>query len=57
MIIDQWEPQKKRYRLETFCYSPKSCSTYKPGPTRKVPGRKRMTWVDEDAIAHRDPDE
>jgi hypothetical protein len=56
------EPQKKRYRFETFCYGPKSCSTYKSGPTRKVPGRKGMTWVeedwvDEDATAHRGPDE
>ena len=62
MIIDPWEPQKKRYRFETFCYGPKSCSTYKSGPTRKVPGRKGMTWVeedwvDEDATAHRGPDE
>ncbi len=62
MIIDQWQPQKKLYRLETFCYGPKSCSIYKPGPTRKVPGRKGMTWeeedwVDEDATAHRGPDE
>ena len=62
MIIDQWQPQKKRYRYETFCYGPKSCSTYKSGPTRKVPGRKGMTWeeedwVDEDATAHRGSDE
>jgi len=26
MIIDQWEPSQKRYRYETFCYGPKSCS-------------------------------
>ena len=44
MIIDQWDPSKKRYRYETFCYGPKSCSFYKPGPIRKVPGRKGMTW-------------
>ena len=58
MIIDQWNPSKKRYRQETFCYGPKSCSLYKAGPTRKVPGRKGMSWeeedwVDEDATAHR----
>jgi len=62
MIIDQWEPSKKRYRYETFCYGPKSCSFYKPGPIRKVPGRKGMTWeeedwVDEDATSHRGWDE
>jgi hypothetical protein len=58
MIIDQWNPGKKKYRLETFCYGPKSCVFYKAGPTRKVPGRKGMTWeeadwVDEDAVSHR----
>ncbi len=62
MIIDQWNPGQKRYRTETFCYGPKSCSLYKAGPTRKVPGRKGMSWeeedwVDEDATAHRGPDE
>jgi hypothetical protein len=62
MIIDQLEPSKKRCRYETFCYGPKSCSFYKPGPIRKVPGRQGMTWeeedwVDEDATAHRRWDE
>jgi len=62
MIIDQWNPSKKRYRIETFCYGPKSCYLYRPGPTRKVPGRKGMSyteedWVDEDATSHRGPDE
>jgi hypothetical protein len=62
MIIDQWNPSQKRYRFETFCYGPKSCSFYKPGPTRKVPGRKGMSWeeedwVDDDATAHRGEDD
>jgi hypothetical protein len=62
MIIDQWNPSKKRYRFETFCYGPKSCAFYKAGPTRKVPGRKGMTWeeedwVDEEALSHRAVDE
>lgn len=62
MIVDQWNPQQKRYRSETFCYGPRSCSFYKAGPTRKVPGRKGMVWeeedwVDEDAVAHRTMDE
>ncbi len=62
MIIDQWNPQEKRYRQETFCYGPKSCSFYRPGATRKVPGRRGMVWeeedwVDEEATAHRGPDD
>jgi hypothetical protein len=62
MIIDQWNPQKRRYRFETFCYGPLSCSVYQAGPTRKVPGRQGMTWeeedwVDEEATLHREPDE
>jgi hypothetical protein len=62
MIIDHWNPSKKRYRFETFCYGPKSCALYRPGPTRKVPGRKGMSyteedWVDEDATLHRGPDD
>ena len=62
IIVDQWNPRQKRYRSETFCYGPKSCPLYKPGPTRKVSGRKGMVWeeedwVDEDATGHRDWDE
>ena len=62
MIVDQWNPSVKRYRVETFCYGPKSCVLYAAGLTRKVPGRNRMTWeeedwVDEEAVAHRGPDE
>ena len=62
MIIDHWNPSRKRYRFETFCYGPKICSFYRPGPKRKVPGRKGMSyteedWVDEDATSHRGPDD
>ena len=62
MIIDQWKPRKKKYRIETFCYGPQSCRFYKAGATRKVPGRKGMVWeepdrVDEDAVSHRGMDE
>jgi len=62
MIIDQWNPSKKQYRFETFCHGPKSCPFYRPGPVRKVPGRKGMSyteedWVDEDATSHRGPDD
>jgi len=62
MIIDHWNPSHKKYRFETFCYGPKSCSFYSSGPTRKVPGRRGMTWeeedwIDEEATAHRSLDE
>lgn len=62
MIVDHWKPSVRRYRRETFCYGPKSCIFYKPGLTRKVPGRKGMTWeeenwIDEEATAHRGSDD
>ena len=62
MIIDHWNPSRKRYREETFCYGPLSCPYHKAGPTRQVPGRKGMTWeeedwIDEDAVSHRGPDD
>ena len=62
MIIDHWNPSKKRFRTETFCYGPKSCAFYKAGATRKVPGRKGMTWeeedwIDEEETAHRGSDD
>lgn len=62
IIIDHWNPGRKKYRFETFCYGPLSCIFYKPGPKRKVEGRKGMVyeeedWVDEMAVEHRDPHE
>jgi hypothetical protein len=62
MIVDQWKPEVRRYREETFCYGPLSCSVYRAGPRRSVPGRRGMTsieddWVDDDEVAHRAPDE
>jgi hypothetical protein len=62
IIVDHWNPERRRYRTETFCYGPLSCPIYTPGPTRKVPGRNGMSyeeqdWVDEDATRHRGPDE
>lgn len=62
ITVDHWNPSKKHYRFETFCYGPKSCPLYKAGATRKVPGRGGMTWeeedwVDEDATSHRGPND
>jgi hypothetical protein len=62
IIIDNWNPGKRKYRFETFCYGPLSCKIYKAGPTRKVEGRNGMVyieedWVDEDATGHRELDE
>lgn len=59
--VDHWNPSQE-YRLETFCYGPKSCSLYRAGATRKVPGRKGMIceeedWIDEEEVAHRGPDD
>ncbi len=62
IILDQWKPDQKRFRYETFCYGPKSCPLYRPGPTRKVPGRRGMTyeeedWVDIEETSHRGSDD
>ncbi len=62
IIIDHWNPGKRDYRFETFCYGPLSCKFYKAGPTRKVKGRNGMVyeeedWVDEEAVGHREIDE
>ncbi|MFH1374408.1 MAG: hypothetical protein ABII79_11490 [bacterium] len=62
IIIDQWNPSKKKHRFETFCYGPKSCTYYRAGATRKVPGHRGMTWeeedwVDDEATSHRGPDD
>ncbi|MBU8923451.1 MAG: hypothetical protein KOO63_16665 [Bacteroidales bacterium] len=50
MIIDQWKPDVKRHRFETFCYGPKSCAFYRAGKCRVVPGRRGMSWEEEDWI-------
>ena len=52
----------RRCRTETSCYGPCSCPLDRSGPTRKVPGRRGMTyteedWIDEQAASHRGPDE
>lgn len=62
MIVDHWNPSHREYRTEAFCYGPKSCKIYRAGPARHVPGRKGMSyteedWVDEQDTAHRDEDD
>jgi len=62
MIVDHWNPSVRRHRTETFCYGPKNCRFYRAGRTRVVPGRRGMSyveedWVDADETAHRSPDE
>ena len=62
IIIDPWNPGRKRHRRETFCYGPLSCRLYRAGATRRVPGRRGMRyeeedWVDVDATGHRGPDD
>ena len=50
IIVDHWKPNIRKYRYETFCYGPKSCAFYKPGPVRKVQGRQGMVWIEEDWV-------
>ncbi len=62
MIVDQWKPHVAERRFETFCYGPKSCPCHRAGAARKVPGRRGMSWVeedwvDEDATSSRGPDD
>ena len=61
MVI--WSPDLIKHQDRYYIYDgPKSCTLYKAGPTRKVPGHKGMVWeeedwVDEEATAHRGEDE
>jgi len=62
IIIDNWNPSRKKYRFETFCYGPLNCKLYKAGPNRKVEGRNGMVYVEEDwvdamNVGHRGEDE
>ena len=38
MIIDHWNPNKRRYRTETFCYGPRAC------PLRPGAQGPRPSW-------------
>jgi hypothetical protein len=48
----QWcfDKDIKRYRLETFCYGPKSCSHYAMGKPRNVPYRGGRSGVDDGCL-------
>jgi hypothetical protein len=49
IIVDHWQPWKKRWRTETHCYGPSDCPRYRAGAARRIPGRKAgMVWVDND---------
>lgn len=49
IIIDHWNPDKKKWRYESHCFGPRDCPNYRPGKARTVPGRKPgMIWVDDD---------
>ena len=56
IIIDHWNPSKKRWRFETHCYGPRDCPRYRAGAPRRVPGRKPgMAFVDDDVERELDP--
>lgn len=50
LIIDQWKPDVRRHREEAFCHGPLSCSSYRAGPKRRVPGRRGMVWIEGDWV-------
>ena len=54
MIIDHWNPSRKRYRTETWCYGPRSCELYRAGRKRVVPGRRGMSYTEEDWVDEED---
>jgi hypothetical protein len=35
IIIDNWNPDRRRYRTKTFCYGPLSCPVYKRDPLER----------------------
>lgn len=55
IIIDHWNPDKKKWRYETHCYGSRDCPNYRPGKARTVQGRKPgMIWVDDDVERFQD---
>jgi hypothetical protein len=58
MIIDQWNPCKRRYRTETFYYRPRSCPLYEFRTSTQGfrPSWNDLYgggWVDIEATSHR----
>ena len=52
----------KRYRTETFCYGPRSCSFYDMGPPRRVPYFESSPsidqgWMDDTCTSQRGDDD
>jgi len=37
MIIDHWNPSKRRYRTETFCYGPRAVLSTDPARSARSP--------------------
>ncbi|MDH5769508.1 MAG: hypothetical protein OEZ31_11240 [Nitrospirota bacterium] len=55
IIIDHWNPDKKKWRYEIHCYGPRDCPHYRPGKARTVQGRKPgMVWVNDDVEREHD---
>ena len=48
MIVDHWNPSKKKYRIESHCYGPGACPNYRPGRPYTVPGRGGLKYTDDD---------
>jgi hypothetical protein len=49
IVLDQWNPARRRWRVETHCYGPRDCPRYRAGRARSVPGRKPgMVYLDDD---------
>ena len=50
IIIDNWNPSKKKYRFETFCYGLLNCKLCKAGLNQKMEGRNAMVYVEKDCF-------
>ncbi len=62
IVIDLGKGGPVRHRRETFCYGPKSCPLYSPGPQRSTPGSGGTSytegdWIDEETTWGRGPEE
>lgn len=48
VIVDQWDPRRTEWRLETHCYGPHECPRYRAGRRRTARGRRPgMVFIDE----------